>query len=469
MINRKQCIALAALCAALSAARAAAEAPFPVEAAAVPAAERQRAVREEPRTSMDERPLRVRGGESPAWLLEAQKAKSVGEKLPSLEGIDRERTQYWIKRYSSKGHLDWIASTLKTGEPYLDFIRSEIARRGLPPELLYLPVIESGFLVTAKSSSGARGMWQFMRNSMHPYMKLNDWVDERLDFWKSTEGALSKLEAHYKEFGSWPLALAAYNSGAGAVGRLLKNGGTRDYWLLAEQKKLKTESIHYVPKLLAVTYIISNPRKFNLDICRPPLEYDWTRIEIPKQVNLAVLAEHSGVDVNTLRAANRELHTLVTPPGGYLLKVPAAHADALQDVLERSDLKLLKHHLYTIKPGDTLFALALHYGVSVDEICRQNPNLKPQALKLGERILIPAFKETAPYKGAAAAATAASPPPPPSSQAAGNWTGSRTVRKGDTLWSLAREYRLSAEELARANKLTLSSTLSIGTVLRVPR
>jgi membrane-bound lytic murein transglycosylase D len=455
---------------------AAAETPFPVEAAALPAAERGRVTQSAAKESAEGRPLRSRAQEAPRWLLEAQNAKNNEEKLPSLEGLDRERTRYWIKRYSSKGHLDWIASTLKTGEPYLDFIRSEIARRGMPPELLYLPVIESGFLATAKSNSGARGMWQFMRNSMHPYMKLNEWVDERLDFWKSTEGALSKLEAHYKEFGSWPLALAAYNSGAGAVGRLVKNGG-RDYWLLAEQKKLKTESIHYVPKLLAVSYIISNPRKFNLDICRPSLEYDWTRIELTKQVNLASVAEHSGVDVNTLRAANRELHTLVTPPGAYLLKVPAKDAETVRGVLERDDLKLLQHYLYTIKGGDTLFALALHYGVSVEQIRKQNPNLRPEALKPGERVLIPAFKETAPYKGASAAAaksastpkSAPAPAPVPAAAQSAAWTGSRAVRKGDTLWSLAREYRVSADELAAANKLALSSILSIGAVLRVPR
>jgi membrane-bound lytic murein transglycosylase D len=398
----------------------------------------------------------------PERIIESRKDRFSGEKIPEIPGFDHSLTKHWIEYYTSKGRLGWLSSTLIKGEPYLDFIRQEIKLRELPPELLYLPVIESGFSVTARSSSGARGLWQFMRNSMHPYMKSNEWVDERLDFWKSTHGALSKLESHFKEFGNWPLALAAYNSGGGAISKILKNTGTKDYWHLAETRKLKTESVHYVPKLLAVYYIASNPRKFNLDICRPSKEYEWTRVPVSKQVNMAVLAEYSGIENTVLHNANRELLTPLTPPGGYSLKVRAGDAAAVKAVLDSEDLKLIKHYIYIVRPGDTLFALARHYGVSVDNIMAENPGINPKSLKLGSRIIIPAFKEVS--SPPAPPATAALPP----KNSGQEWAGTWTVRSGDTLWSISRKYNVSAESLAFENNISLSSVLSVGKVLRVP-
>jgi membrane-bound lytic murein transglycosylase D len=170
----------------------------------------------------------------------------------SIAGLDHPLTQKYIQQYSSRGGLSWLQAVIDKGGPYLAFIRREVEARNLPPELVYLPVIESGFLPTAVSRSGAVGLWQFMRNSIGGYgMGITDYADERMDFWKSTHGALKKLEDNYKKLGDWSLALAAYNAGLGGVQRLMKQSGIQDYWTLAERGLLKTDTISYVPKLLA--------------------------------------------------------------------------------------------------------------------------------------------------------------------------------------------------------------------------
>ncbi|MDR2467558.1 MAG: LysM peptidoglycan-binding domain-containing protein [Spirochaetaceae bacterium] len=414
------------------------------------------------------RPLRSKGQRLPARFAESRKHRTTEEVLPTIPGIDHALTQKWIARYSSKANLAWIAASLRSGEPYLDFIRAEVERRGLPPELVYLPVIESGFNAVARSRSGARGLWQFMRNSMAPYMRFDEWRDERLDFWKSTNAALSKLQMHFKEFDSWPMALAAYNSGGGAISRAIRTHNSKDYWHLAETQKLKTESIHYVPKLLAVYYIASNPRKFNLDICRPVAEFQWTQVEVSRQVSLPLLAEYAGIDAAVLRDANRGLITQVTPPGSTLLNVRVEDAAAIRAVLEQDELKLLKHVLYTIQPGDTLYAIGQNYGVTIQQLIIENPDLRPSALRPGTSISIPVgggggTLAQKPAKVQQDAVTKETDIPE-----ALSWKGARTVRAGDTLWSIAREYNTSVAVLARANKMALSSTLSIGKVLSVP-
>jgi membrane-bound lytic murein transglycosylase D len=342
------------------------------------------------------------------------------------------------------------------GGPYLAFIRREISERGLPPELVYLPVIESQYLASALSRSGAAGLWQFMKNSIGPFdMKVNDWMDERRDFWKSTRGALRKLEENYKHFGDWALALAAYNAGLGAVERTIKNSGIRDYWLLSEKKLLKTETLHYVPKFLAVAYILSNTRRFGLPP-RWPEDPQWVRVRAERSADLGILAAEAGVDADTLKSANRELAFNVTPPGGnYYLKVRAADADKVAEVLARKDLPLVKFYFHTISSGDTLLALANHYGITVAQIQDANPGVQARYLKLGSRLLIPAFKEAGPFRRQAAAESLV-------------FGGNHLVKKGETLWSIALAYDVAPEVLAEINGMGLNDILREGRSLKTP-
>jgi membrane-bound lytic murein transglycosylase D len=409
-----------------------------------------------------ERPLRQNRTTLPDRILTQQQDRLRFPVIPSIYGLDKPLTETYIKRYSNPSGLKWISSVMKNAEPYLSFIRNEVERRGIPPELLYLPIVESGYTGKARSSSGAAGLWQFMRNSVKPYMTINEYVDERLDFWKSTHGALSKLEENYRAYDDWALSLAAYNSGSGAINRLVKQTDVKNYWILAEKRHLKNESIQYVPKLLAISWIVSNPRKFGLDISWKPVRIEWVRLPVERQTDLRALAEYAGIDKDELIKMNSELHSYVTPPSAYMLKVRKSDVETVAAVLNNEEIKLVHSYFYSIKSGDTLSALAEHYGVSVNQILSQNPGITPERLAIGATINIPAIKAKDPYIGQEMAASVEEKTQ--SGQPSGVWT----VRKGDTLWSIARRHGTSVETLAKTNGILLSDTLKIGIQLKVP-
>jgi membrane-bound lytic murein transglycosylase D len=258
--------------------------------------------------------------------------------VPEIGGVHKRLTKKWIAVYSTPAKLRWLSTTLERGEPYMAFIRREIEKRGLPTELIYLPVLESEFFVRAKSRSGAVGIWQFMTNSVHPYMEIDDYVDERYDFWKSTEAALSKLESNYRQFGDWALALAAYNMGAGAVSRAIKQTGEQDYWKLADMGALKPDTVQYVPKFLAIAEIIANPRQYGLDV---PWHGDlrWARVDVPGNLRMDTLAAYAGLDPVELCFWNSELLHNVTPPWGHTIKVQESALAAVTGALRQIALE----------------------------------------------------------------------------------------------------------------------------------
>ncbi|MDR0525827.1 MAG: LysM peptidoglycan-binding domain-containing protein [Spirochaetaceae bacterium] len=400
------------------------------------------------------RPLRITPYSQPDHLTARTDSADLREGV--IPGIDKYLTQEYIVRYSSPKGIELLEGIMRRGAPYFAFIRKEVEARNLPMELMYLPVIESAFLPTAVSKSGATGLWQFMKNSMGPYdMKVTDWMDERMDFWKSTMGALSKLEENYRELKDWPLALAAYNAGLGGVSRIMQRTGLRDYWLLSERKHLLTETIHYVPKLLAIAHIMANSRYFGIE----PVWYsdpEWTRIKVGRMVDLELLAAEAGIDKRDLKSANRELLYNVTPPDqNYYLKVKSADAEAVAAVLERTDLPLIRYYFHTVASGDTLSEIAQHFGVSVDTILKNNPGLQARYLKIGTRLLIPAYKDVGPYR------------PVQRTVPVSGGAGTYTVKPGDTLWSIARAYKTTPETLARLNSMKLNDVLRVGKQLKL--
>lgn len=369
---------------------------------------------------------------------------------------DNELVGRYITQYTSPDGLRWLQTVMRRAAPYRAFIENRIKERGLPPELVYLPVIESSYSSVAVSRSGAAGLWQFMTNSIAPFgIAVNDWVDERRDFWKATDGALRKLEENYAYFGDWALALAAYNAGLGAVKRAADASGLESYWELCDAGKLKRETIHYVPKFLAIASVLSRAGAWGVDLGWPE-DPEWTRVTVPKPVDLDLLAQKSGVPLETLRVGNRELRYGITPPASYSLKVPAAWAKPVTETLNRRDLQLLRYYIHVVQYGDTLSALSRHYGVSVDFISRTNGGLDPRKLRIGSKLAIPALHEVGPYMREEKSASELS------------FDGSYVVRKGDTLWSIALAFEVDPEVLAQANGLELSSILREGRTLKTP-
>ena len=361
------------------------------------------------------------------------------------------------KQYMSTDGYNYLSKIMKRSAPYRDFIIELLETENMPAELLFLPVIESGFFETATSKSGAVGIWQFMKNSIGGYnIHIDDWVDERRDPWKASIAAVKKLKWNYSQFNDWPLALAAYNSGAGTIRTAIKKAGKADYWYLAEHGYIKKETLYYVPKFLAIAEILSRSEELNIDWGNTEDHPPTSTIEIKRAIDVRLLAEELGLDSETIRKLNPSLRYFITPPSiKYQLRLPSAYTEAAQTVLNQSDKLLIKYYQYRIKSGDTLYALANHYGVSIQSILNYNTGLKPETLKIGKTILIPALKSVGTYSGK-------------NIVQAGNFDGTHTIRQGDTLWSLALKYSVSVELLAQKNNLSVNSVLKLGNTLKVP-
>jgi len=364
--------------------------------------------------------------------------------------------------YLSPDGRKWLAAVMDRAKPFLPYIEERVRFYGLPDELAFLPVIESEFSPRDTSRSGAAGLWQFMRNSISGYgMRIDDWVDERRDFMKSTDGALRKLADNFEAFGDWALALAAYNCGDGALARAVaaaKRGGagSPDFWELRKRGLLKAETADYVPKFLAVASILRYPGRNGLEQSwEEPAS--WEAISPRRPVDLKLLSEQAGVPLALLREANPELQYGVTPPGpGYALKVPAASAAAVRAVLEDPTRKLVRFYLHKVRSGDTLSGIANRYGTPVPAIVDSNLGLRPDHIQLGQVIVVPALRDA--------------PPPEPEAPLgeAPPFDSSYVVAKGDTLWSISLRYVVQPELLAERNGLTLSSVIREGMALRVP-
>jgi len=410
------------------------------------------------------RPLRTNNPETRRNAALPQYSSSTQPYLPPnslllIPGIlENPRTQHYIRHYLSHEGKRLLENDMRRAAPYLAFIRAKIAEMDLPPELIFLPIIESSYNVTARSRAGAVGLWQFMTNSIDPFdIRVTEWMDERRDFWKSTEGALRKLAGNYRHFNDWPLALAAYNAGLGGVNRIVLQNGSSDYWELSARGKFKNETVQYVPRLIAAAYVLSNRRYFDVELLWPR-DPQWQRLPVGnRSVDLTLLAERAGVDARQLHWANQELTYGITPPqGGYQLKVSAEDAERISEVLAQNDIPLLRYHIHTVSYGDTLLALARRYGVTVSQVQSANSGIQANNLRIGSRLLIPAISDVPPPENVS---TVQSDIP---------FTGTHLVKRGETIWSLARGYGVNPELLAAANGMSINDVLREGRLIKTP-
>ena len=389
-----------------------------------------------------------------------------GPGIHSIQVPDDPLIEHYINEYTTENGRRTMTAILRRGAPYLGFIYNRLVEADMPPELMYLPAVESGFRAWALSRSGAAGFWQFMLNSISPYdIDVDEWRDDRRDFWKATGAALAKLQFNFERTGSWPLAVAAYNCGLGRVERAVKAAGTTDYIELYEQGLLPRETRNYVPKFFAFAHLAAHSSSYNLPASGIMLSTEtansdsWDRIELNQAVNLVILASKAGIPVNLLHEANAELRHGITPPAGsgYFLKIPVRYSDNVRKVLENTSDPLMRFYIHEIQGGDTFYALSRHFGVSVSMIEMYNPGADARALRNGQKIIIPALKEAAPYRSGY--------------DAPKQWTRTAAyeVKAGDSLWSIARAHNTSVAELAYNNGLDAGGTLKTGAVIQVPQ
>ncbi|HWR12107.1 MAG TPA: LysM peptidoglycan-binding domain-containing protein, partial [Rectinemataceae bacterium] len=370
-----------------------------------------------------------------------------------------EQFEEYRATYMTSGGKKWLMAVMGKSLPYLGYVEEKLEELDLPRELLYLPVIESEYSPFAVSRSGATGIWQFMRNSISGYgLSISEWTDDRKDFMKSTDAALRKLKDNYRILGDWPLAIAAYNAGLGAVSRAIKssNGESIDFWQLYESKKLSREPLSYVPKFLAVASILCYPELhgFPADWGEKHL---WEALETSRQVDMNVLAERTGISIDILKKGNAELNYHITPPSAtHMVKVPAAKAEEVRAVLKDVSAPLFKYEIYKVKSGDTMSAIAQRYSTPLTIIMQANPGLKADRIKIGQTIVIPHLSGTISAKKKADGSENAA------------FSDYYTIKKGDTLWDISLLFDVRLDKLAEQNGIGVNSTLRIGQKLKVP-
>lgn len=276
-------------------------------------------------------------------------------------------------------------------ERHRTMVEGILTEFNLPLELAFLSLVESGFSTHAVSRAQAVGPWQFIKGTAKAYdLRVDHWIDERRDPVKSTIAAARYLRDLYQLFGSWPLAMAAYNAGEGKVGRALARSQADDFWYLTDTKLIKRETKDYVPRFLAASLIARDPARFGLTVpSHTPVDYEEVIVTHP--IHLKAAARAAGVSYEELKALNPELKKDLTPPDpAYHLKVPTGRKDTFLATLATYPAWKRVHALrYQVRRGDTLSRLALRHGVPVTAIREANAMTASEKPKPGDWLLVP--------------------------------------------------------------------------------
>ena len=348
---------------------------------------------------------------------------------------------------------NYLRIVLKRAEPFIFYVADQLDTAGLPLELVFLPIIESTYDPLAYSPSHAAGLWQFIPSTARQFgLERDRWYDGRRDVVQSTEAAITYLSYLHRRFDSdWLLALAAYNSGEGFVSksirRNLREGKPTDFWNV----KLPRETRNYVPQLLALASIISDPHKYNVTLPEIPFEPYFTAVQVNHQIALSTIIDITGVAPSLFTQLNAAYRRSITPPeGSYQILLPRANAKDFRDFINTTNPRAwIPHKEYIIASGDTLSHIALRFNVPVSSIKKRN-GLLGDRLTIGNTLYIPegdgeamVVPKIMRYK-----------------------TISHIVTLGDTLSSLALKYGTTVRDLRAQNGLN-SELIRIGQALDI--
>lgn len=361
-----------------------------------------------------------------------------------------------IDLFTKGGEKNFFIRSYKRSGRYRPFIVSELKKAGLPVELSWLPLIESGFNVIALSKARALGLWQFIPSTGYKFgLKRDIFIDERIDPVKSTKAAIAYLKELHNIFGDWNTVLASYNCGEGRVLRVIRGQNINyldDFWDLYQ--RLPRETARYVPRFLATLHIVKNLEKYGLDSIETvsPLEYET--ISVSKQAHLKDIAKNIGTSEKTLKELNPELRYKILPSDQYSLRVPPGKCELLLSKLDEipicSPPRSTRIVYHKVRPGETLSTIARRYRTSVKSIARANNIRKNNLIVAGKKLKIP-------QKGAVSRAR----------EPKYKHTSKYIVKRGDSLWIIARRFDTTTKKLQKLNKL-LNTNLHIGQVLKIP-
>jgi len=363
--------------------------------------------------------------------------KHVQKEIQNFQTVEREEFEQAYKRSGR----------------YIDMIRAKMKERGLPEELAWMPVIESWFKVNAYSRAAALGLWQFISSTGYRFgLKRDRWIDERMDFEKATDAAISYLDELHSMFGDWTTALAAYNCGEFRVQRVIRSQRLEymdNFWDL--YLMLPRETSRFVPRFIATLLIVQDPEKYGFDLPRPepPLSYETVTIDRP--VKLSSLSSSLGLDAEALAMLNPELRNKSTPDSEYLLRVPVGYSDNVLASLDSVSRYIPPEATYTnhyVRRGETVSVIARRYGTSVSAIARANRLGRNYLIRVGQRLKIP---------GRSSSYTSYQP----RSLTKEGEKLVYSVKKGDSLYIIAKAFNTTVQEIKNQNNLQ-SNILRVG-------
>jgi peptidoglycan lytic transglycosylase D len=373
---------------------------------------------------------------------------------------------------------DYIHESLTRGTKYLPMIQEVFREEGLPLDLAYIPVIESGFKTNALSKASARGPWQFMRSTATEQGLKTDWyIDERSDPEKATVAAAKYLKVLRDLFdGDWHLVLAAYNGGLGRVQRAMKRSGRSDFWDLSESTRyLPRETREYVPLILAAIIVSKNPSQYGFDIAAQD-RIAYETVTVPRAIDLRRVAEWTGRSIDDIQALNPELRRWTTPlKSEYELKVPVGTAEVLSTRLAAAaPSELVALTWYSVKKGESLATIARKLKVSRVDLSEANNLSVKSKVRAGQALVVPRAPATllatntrpaAPTE-VASRAIADSAPMPAVSSTERTKTVTYRVKRGDTLSEIAQLFDTTVARIKSLNKLR-SNQIKPGTRLKI--
>jgi membrane-bound lytic murein transglycosylase D len=376
-----------------------------------------------------------------------------------LDDVDEREIDQQLAWYTA--HPQYLDRVWERSERFLYYIVTEIEARDMPLEIALLPVVESAYEPFAYSRSRASGLWQFISGTGTRFgLKQNWWYDGRRDVMESTRAALDYLEFLHDEFnGDWLLAIAAYNSGElnvhRAIDRNLEAGLPTDFWHL----RLPRETEAYVPKLLAMKRVVKAPEDYGLEFEPIANEPYFARIDTSGQIELAVAADLAGVDLEELTNLNPAFNRWATDPTGpYDLLVPVETAETFQAALAQlAPGDRVRTATYKVRSGDTVSSVARRNGTTA-AVVRELNDLKSDKLSQGRELVIPANGIAMPVKVVRAAALV---------DGRATRTTVHVVRRGETLWGIAQRHGVSVSTLAAWNNISTGGTLAPGRKLVV--
>lgn len=370
-----------------------------------------------------------------------------------MEGIPVEinkEVERWIEVFTGKHH-DMFQRYLNRGEYYKNMIASTLRDQGVPTELYYLAMIESGFSTSAYSKAKAMGIWQFIKGTGHRYgLRIDRYVDERRDPIRATISAAMYLNDLNNVFDSWYLAMAAYNAGELRILRAIMKGKTRDFWQLARGKFLPSETMNYIPKFLAALTIGKNPEKYGFTIEAPKKPFDLVSVKVPAPTKLHRIAQFSDISLSEIKKHNPHLRRSMTPPGSkdYLLWLPKENQTLISENYSkigkyrmniRAPRVQLARRYHRVRRGETLASISKRYGISIRKLKSLN-GIRSHRIYAGSRLIIKTPKAS--------------------------YGSKYRVRKGDNLNLIARKFNTSVYRIKSLNKLN-NNRIYAGQLLRV--